>query len=141
MLRASELAEDAHVNGEDRRALVVLGSAHLHRPEDSSGGERTWGLGCDAVTAHRGWSSCLVLAMFLISCSGSSDFGMGLRAYISVTQATREGTRFGAVGHPAGEFTAGGASQCDGSYRTTVVSAGAVGDSLTLSSTTDMRPE
>ena len=46
---------------------------------------------------------------------------MGLRAYITVAQATREGARFAAVGNPAGTFTSGGSGNCNGSTNTTVV--------------------
>jgi hypothetical protein len=46
---------------------------------------------------------------------------MGLRAYITVAQATREGARFAAVGNSAGTFVSGGTGQCNGSTTTTVV--------------------
>jgi hypothetical protein len=46
---------------------------------------------------------------------------MGLRAYITVTQATREGARYAAVGSSAGTFTSGGAGECNGSTKTTTV--------------------
>ena len=44
-----------------------------------------------------------------------------LRAYITVSQATREGARYAAVGNPAGAFTSGGAGDCNGSTGTTAV--------------------
>lgn len=62
-----------------------------------------------------------MLPLFLILVFGIIDFGMGLRAYISVAQATREGARFAAVGNPAGTFSAGGSGECNGSTSTTTV--------------------
>lgn len=53
----------------------------------------------------------------LIIIFGIIDFGMGLRSYISLTNATREGARFAAVGNPAGSFP----SQCNGTTTTTVI--------------------
>lgn len=44
----------------------------------------------------------IVLPMFLILVFGVIDFGMGLRAYISISAATREGARYAAVGNPSG---------------------------------------
>ena len=52
----------------------------------------------------------LVLPVLLIMIFGIIDFGMGLRSYISLTNATREGARFAAVGNPAGSYPA----DCDG---------------------------
>lgn len=63
----------------------------------------------------------LVTPMLLILVFGIIDFGLGLRAYISVTSATREGARYAAVGNPAGTFASGGSGECDGSTSTTVV--------------------
>ncbi len=63
----------------------------------------------------------LLIPVFLILMFGVVDFGMGLRAYITVAQATREGARFAAVGNAAGAFTTGGSGQCNGSTNTTVV--------------------
>ena len=63
----------------------------------------------------------LILPIFLILVFGIIDFGMGLRAYITVAQATREGARYGAVGNQAGTFTAGGAGDCSGSVETNIV--------------------
>lgn len=48
----------------------------------------------------------LVLPIFLILLFGIVDFGMGLRAYITLTNATREGARVGAVGELAGTYPA-----------------------------------
>ena len=59
----------------------------------------------------------LVLPVLLIMVFGIIDFGLGLRSYISLTNATREGARFAAVGNPAGSFP----SQCDGTTTTTVI--------------------
>jgi Flp pilus assembly protein TadG len=44
----------------------------------------------------------LMLPVFLILVFGIIDFGMGLRAYITVAQATREGARFASIGNPGG---------------------------------------
>ena len=63
----------------------------------------------------------LIIPMLLILVFGIIDFGMGLRAYISVSSATREGARYAAVGNPGGTFSAGGAGECDGSTSTTAV--------------------
>ena len=59
----------------------------------------------------------LVLPILLIMVFGIIDFGLGLRSYISLTNATREGARFAAVGNPAGSFP----SQCNGTTTTTVI--------------------
>jgi len=64
---------------------------------------------------------CLILPVFLILVFGVIDFGMGLRAYITVAHAAREGARFGAIGNSAGTFVSGGTGQCNGSTTTTVV--------------------
>lgn len=63
----------------------------------------------------------LILPIFLILVFGIIDFGMGLRAYITVAQATREGARYGTVGNQAGTFTAGGSGDCNGSTSTSIV--------------------
>jgi len=63
----------------------------------------------------------LLVPIFLILVFGIIDFGMGLRAYITVAQATREGARYGSVGNPPGTFTSGGAGDCNGSTTTSVV--------------------
>jgi Flp pilus assembly protein TadG len=63
----------------------------------------------------------LILPAFIILVFGIIDFGMGLRAYITVAQATREGARYAVVGNPAGTFTAGGSGECDGTTTTTTV--------------------
>lgn len=54
----------------------------------------------------------LVLPILLILLLGIVDFGMGLRAYVTLTNATREGARFAAVGNPAGSYPA----DCTGSF-------------------------
>ena len=46
----------------------------------------------------------MVLPIFLILIFAVIDFGMGLRSYISLTNATREGARFAAVGNAAGTY-------------------------------------
>ena len=63
----------------------------------------------------------LIIPIFIILVFGIIDFGMGLRAYITVTQATREGARYAAVGNPAGTFTSGGSGQCNGTTTTSTV--------------------
>ena len=40
----------------------------------------------------------MVVPIFLILVFGIVDFGMGLRAWISITNSAREGARYGAVG-------------------------------------------
>lgn len=63
----------------------------------------------------------LTLPLLLILVFGIIDFGLGLRAYISLSSGVREGARYAAVGNPAGTFTSGGSGECDGSTQTTVV--------------------
>jgi len=63
----------------------------------------------------------LLIPLFLILVFGIIDFGLGLRAYISVTQSTREGARFASIGNTAGTFTSGGSGECNGTTTTTVV--------------------
>lgn len=63
----------------------------------------------------------MVVPVFLILVFGIIDFGMGLRAYITVSQATREAARYAAVGNPGGTFTSGGSGQCNGSTTTSAV--------------------
>jgi Flp pilus assembly protein TadG len=63
----------------------------------------------------------LILPIFLILVFGIIDFGMGLRAYITVAQATREGARYGIVGNQPGTFTSGGSGHCNGSTTTSIV--------------------
>ena len=59
----------------------------------------------------------LILPVLMILVFGIIDFGMGLRSYISLTNATREGARFAAVGNSAGAYP----TDCNGSTNTTVV--------------------
>jgi Flp pilus assembly protein TadG len=59
----------------------------------------------------------MVLPLLVILIFGIIDFGMGLRSYISLTNATREGARFAAVGNVAGAYPA----NCDGTTNTTVI--------------------
>lgn len=59
----------------------------------------------------------MVLPLLLILVFGIIDFSMGLRSYISLTNATREGARFAAVGNPAGAYPA----DCDGTSNTSAV--------------------
>ncbi|HXH22412.1 MAG TPA: TadE/TadG family type IV pilus assembly protein [Dehalococcoidia bacterium] len=46
----------------------------------------------------------LVAPLFLVLIFAIVDFGMGLRAWISITNAAREGARYGAVGHTEAEI-------------------------------------
>ena len=59
----------------------------------------------------------MVLPILVILIFGIIDFGMGLRSYVSLTNATREGARFAAVGNVAGAYPA----DCDGATNTTVI--------------------
>ena len=59
----------------------------------------------------------LILPVLMIMVFGIIDFGMGLRSYISLTNATREGARFAAIGNVAGAYPA----NCDGTSNTTVI--------------------
>lgn len=63
----------------------------------------------------------MILPALLILVFGIIDFGMGLRAYITVAQATREGARYAAVGNPAGTYSSGGSGDCNGSTTTNTV--------------------
>lgn len=63
----------------------------------------------------------LIFPVLLILVFGVIDFGMGLRAYVTVSQAAREGARYASVGNPAGTFTTGGSGECNGSTTTTTV--------------------
>jgi Flp pilus assembly protein TadG len=63
----------------------------------------------------------LLIPIFLILVFGIIDFGLGLRAYISLTQSTREGARFASIGNPAGTFSTGGSGECNGTTTSTVV--------------------
>jgi len=58
-----------------------------------------------------------LIPVFMILVFGIIDFGLGIRTYISLTNATREGARFAAVGNPPGSYP----SECDGTTTTTVV--------------------
>lgn len=59
----------------------------------------------------------MVFPVLVILIFGIIDFGMGLRSYIALTNATREGARYGVVGNDAGAFP----GDCDGSSNTTIV--------------------
>jgi Flp pilus assembly protein TadG len=63
----------------------------------------------------------ILLPIFLILVFGIIDFGMGLRAYIQVAQATREGARYGVLGNQPGSFSAGGSGDCNGSTSNNVI--------------------
>jgi len=71
-------------------------------------------------TSSRGQSLvefALALPILLILIFGVIDFSMGLRSYVSLTNAAREGARFAAVGNPGGAYP----GDCDGSTSTTAV--------------------
>ena len=59
----------------------------------------------------------MVLPILLIVLFGVIDFGMGLRSYVSLSNATREGARYAVVGNAAGAYP----SNCTGSNTTTVI--------------------
>jgi len=59
----------------------------------------------------------LILPILMFIVFGIVDFGLGIRSYVSLTNATREGARFASVGNVAGSFPA----DCNGSTNTTVV--------------------
>ena len=59
----------------------------------------------------------LVLPILLILVFGIIDFSMGLRAYVTLTNATREGARFGALGNSAGAYP----TDCTGTNSTSVI--------------------
>jgi Flp pilus assembly protein TadG len=63
----------------------------------------------------------LIVPMLLMLIFGIIDFGMGLRAYISIAAATREGARYASVGNPAGTFSEGGTGECNGATSTSAV--------------------
>lgn len=63
----------------------------------------------------------MIFPVVLILVFGVIDFGMGLRAYVTVSQAAREGARYASVGNAAGTFTTGGSGECNGSTTTTTV--------------------
>lgn len=46
----------------------------------------------------------LIVPIFLVLLLGIVDFGWALKSWITVTNATREGARMGAVGWPLGEY-------------------------------------
>ena len=63
----------------------------------------------------------MIVPVLLILVFGIIDFGMGLRAFITVSSATREGARYASIGNPPGTFTSGGAGQCNGTTGTSAV--------------------
>ena len=70
--------------------------------------------------AQRGQSLAelaLMLPVLLILLFGVVEFGMVLKSYIQVTNATREGARYAALGATAGSFP----TNCQASGDTTVV--------------------
>lgn len=95
-------------------------SATGSRRNDRAAAQTKHGRLSRALRGGRGQSLVefsLLLPVMLIIIFGIIDFGMGLRSYISLTNATREGARFAAVGNPAGSFP----SQCSTPTSTTVV--------------------
>ncbi len=59
----------------------------------------------------------MVLPILTILIFGVIDFSLGLRSYISLTNATREGARYAAVGNTAGSYP----TDCDGVTNTTTI--------------------
>jgi Flp pilus assembly protein TadG len=59
----------------------------------------------------------MVLPILTILIFGVIDFSLGLRSYISLTNATREGARYAAVGNVPGSFP----TDCDGATDTTTI--------------------
>lgn len=57
----------------------------------------------------------LILPILMILVFGILDFGLGLRSYISLSNAVREGARYASVGNPVGIE-----SDCDGITNDTV---------------------
>ena len=57
----------------------------------------------------------LILPILMILVFGILDFGLGLRSYISLSNAVREGARYASVGNPVGIE-----SDCDGTTNDTV---------------------
>lgn len=57
----------------------------------------------------------LTLPILLMLVFGIVDFGLGLRSYISLSNAVREGARYASVGNPVGVE-----SDCDGTTNNTV---------------------
>lgn len=58
----------------------------------------------------------LIFPILIILVFGVIDFSMGIRSYVSLTNATREGARYGAVGNPLGSSI----TTCVGQPNTTV---------------------
>ncbi len=113
------------------------GIGRKHRPSAQEMGRRLSG------TLHGGRGQSLVefaflLPVMLIIIFGIIDFGMGLRSYIALTNATREGARFAAVGNPAGSYP----TNCDGLSNTTVTGRVCVSiQGLQLADVTDVSVE
>jgi Flp pilus assembly protein TadG len=59
----------------------------------------------------------LIAPLLLITVFGIIDFAMGLRAWVSLTNATRDGARYGSVGNPLGSAV----TSCVGEDDATVV--------------------
>lgn len=57
----------------------------------------------------------LILPVLMILVFGILDFGLGLRSYISLSNAVREGARYASIGNPVGLET-----DCDGTTSNTV---------------------
>ncbi len=60
----------------------------------------------------------LVVPVLMLLALGIVDFGMAFKSYVELTNATREGARYGVVGNPAGAYPI----DCTGSDRGNVVS-------------------
>lgn len=59
----------------------------------------------------------LIFPILFVLVLGIVDFGVGMRSYMSLTNAAREGARFGAVGNPTGSYP----SNCTTPNTTTVI--------------------
>ena len=85
-----------------------------------SGGRSRSGPG-DRQRGQSAVEFALVMPLFLILLFSIVDFGMGLRAWITITNSAREAARFGAVGATQANIEQRAATTSDG-----LVSAGAV---------------
>ena len=80
----------------------------------------------------------LVVPILMILAFGIVDFGLGIRTYISLTNATREGARYAAVGNPPGSYP----SECgDGDSATVVARVCSVSEGLNHANLSDVAVE
>ncbi len=71
----------------------------------------------------------LVLPLFLVLLLGTIDFGWALRAYITATNAAREGARLGVTGASAADITLRTEERANGLSPLTITVDGAAGQS------------